>query len=350
MAWERAGLANILALCGAVSDNMGLKLPMTITSTAASKLNTKLPFSSGTLKARRHAMKLKLGLLLMAGLLVSNVNAFSQDTNFWIFVCFGQSNMEGFPGLEQQDTTNIDSRFQVFATVDFPKLGRKKGHWYPAVPPLCRPSTGLGPADYFGRTLVANLPRNIKVGVVVVAVAGCKIELFEKNHYQAYAATAPPWMKGIIKQYKGNPYQYLVDMAKRAQKDGVIKGILLHQGESNVNDQNWPNEVKGIYDNLIKDLNLNAQNVPLLAGEVVNADEDGQCASMNQIIDTLPATLPNSYVISSAGCPALAPQHLHFTPAGYRELGRRYGEKMLLILGYKTGTSWLGIAGRNRPN
>ena len=169
-----------------------------------------------------------------------------------------------------------------------------------------------------------------------MAVAGCKIELFEKTNYQAYASTAPSWMKNIIKQYDGNPYQYLVDMAKLAQKDGVIKGILLHQGESNTDDKEWPNKVKGIYDNLIKDLNLKAEEVPLLAGEVVNADQKGACASMNKIIDELPKTIPNSYVISSAGCAASPPDHLHFTPAGYRELGKRYAEKMLSLLGYKT--------------
>ena len=65
-------------------------------------------------------------------------------------------------------------------------------------------------------------------------------------------------------------------MAKLAQKDGVIKGILLHQGESNTNDKEWPNKVKGIYDNLIKDLNLKAEEVPLLAGELVNADQKGR--------------------------------------------------------------------------
>ena len=143
-------------------------------------------------------------------------------------------------------------------------------------------------------------------------------------------------MRGIIKAYDGDPYQYLVDMAKQAQKDGVIKGILFHQGESNTGDRQWPNKVKGVYDNLIKDLNLNPKEVPLLAGEVVNADEHGACASMNKIIDQLPKTIPNSYVISSAGCPARPPEYLHFTPAGYRELGRRYAEKMLSLLGFKT--------------
>ena len=280
-------------------------------------------------------MKMKLQRLLLAGLLLSTANAFSQDTNFWIFVCFGQSNMEGFPGVQQQDKTNVDSRFQLLASVDFPGMGRKKDNWYTAVPPLCRPSTGLCPVDYFGRTMVANLPKNIRVGVVVVAVGGCKIELFEEDHYQSYASNAPVWMKGMIRAYDGNPYEYLVSMAKLAQKDGVIKGILLHQGESNTGDRQWPNKVKSVYDNLIKDLNLDPKTVPLLAGEVVNADQKGQCASMNRIIDQLPNTIPNSYVISSAGCTAIPPQHLHFNPAGYRELGARYAQTMLPLLGYK---------------
>jgi hypothetical protein len=123
-------------------------------------------------------------------------------------------------------------------------ISRSKGE-PKAVPPLCRPSAGLGPADYFGRTLVSNLPPNVKVGVVNVSVAGCKIELFNKDNFQTYASTAPNWMTNIINAYSRNPYQHLVNMAKLAQKDGVIKGILLHQGESNTNDKEWPQKVKG---------------------------------------------------------------------------------------------------------
>ena len=81
-------------------------------------------------------------------------------------------------------------------------------------------------------------------------------------------------------------------------------------------------------------LALNAEDVPLLASELVNADQHGACASMNSIIDTLPATIPNSYVICSAGCPS-RPDHLHFNAAGYRELGKRYAARMLSLLGYK---------------
>jgi hypothetical protein len=279
---------------------------------------------------------MKSALLVLAAMLILNGKALAQDKNFYIFLSFGQSNMEGYPGIEEQDKGPVDGRFQVMSAVDFPNNQRENGHWYPAVPPLARPGNGIGPTDYFGRTLVARFPAGIKVGVINVAVAGCKIEMFDKDHYQAYAETAPSWMKGIIAAYGGNPYQRLVDMAKLAQKEGVIKGILLHQGESNTNDKEWPAKVKVVYDNLIKDLNLKSEDVPLLAGEVVNADQGGVCASMNTIIDDLPKTIHNTLVISSAGC-ACRPDHLHFTPAGYREFGKRYAEKMLSLLGYKNG-------------
>lgn len=141
-------------------------------------------------------------------------------------------------------------------------------------------------------------------------------------------------MKNIIKTYGGNPYQHLVDMAKLAQKDGVIKGILLHQGESNNKDKEWPNKVKGIYDGLIKDLNLKADEVPLLVGGLVPADQKGACVSMNKIIAELPKTIPTAQFVSSDGC-AGRPDRLHFTPAGYRELGTCYGWKMLSVLGGK---------------
>jgi len=122
-------------------------------------------------------------------------------------------------------------------------------------------------------------------------------------------------MTNIIKQYGDNPYDHLVALGRLAQKDGVIKGILLHQGESNNNDKQWPAKVKAVYDNLITDLNLKPESVPLLAGELVHADQKGACASMNAIIAELPKSIPNSNVISSAGCLS-RPDRLHFTAAG----------------------------------
>lgn len=274
-------------------------------------------------------------IIVAAFVLVSTcTTVVAQDPNFYIFLSFGQSNMEGYAGIEAQDTMLIDSRFKVLEAVDCPTLGREKGKWYTAVPPLCRCRTGLTPVDYFGRTMLANLPSNIKIGVINVSVGGCKIELFDRDNYQTYTATAPNWMMNALKEYDGNPYGRLVEMAKLAQKEGVIKGILLHQGESNTGDTTWPRKVNMVYTNLLKDLNLNSQKVPLLAGEVVHADQGGVCAGMNTIINTLPQTIPNAFVISSSGC-ADSQDNLHFNAEGYREFGKRYAEKMLAILGYQ---------------
>jgi lysophospholipase L1-like esterase len=74
--------------------------------------------------------------------------------------------------------------------------------------------------------------------------------------------------------------------------------------------------------------------MPLLAGEVVNADQGGVCASVNTIIAMLPQTIANSFVIPSDGCPD-GPDNLHFSAEGYRILGKRYATKMLSKIGYK---------------
>ncbi len=279
-------------------------------------------------------MKSIIRYFAFAVLFLITQKGYSQDPNFHVYLSFGQSNMEGYAKIEPQDKVGVDDRFQVLQVVNCPDLNRTKGNWYTAIPPLCRCNTGLTPVDYFGRNMVANLPKNIKVGVINVAVGGCKIELFDKDKTAEYTATAPDWMKGILKEYNDNPYARLLEMAKIAQKKGVIKGILLHQGESNTGDTLWTKKVKIVYDNLMKDLNLDPKQVPLLSGETVNEDQNGKCGSMNKIIATLPKTIPNSYVISSQGCTAES-DFLHFNAAGYRELGRRYADKMLSLLGYK---------------
>lgn len=274
--------------------------------------------------------------LLWGALALWGMGVSAQDPNFHIYLCFGQSNMEGNARIEPQDTAGVDGRFMVMAAVDCPDLNRTKGEWYRAVPPLARCHTGLTPADYFGRTLVANLPEKVRVGVINVAVGGCKIELFDEDSCQTYVAGAPEWMQNMVREYDGNPYARLVELGRKAQKDGVIKGILLHQGESNTNDSIWPQKVKKVYDRLLKDLNLESNSVPLLAGELVGKSQNGACASMNAIIATLPQVIPSAHVISSEGCEGVS-DHLHFSAQGYRKLGKRYAQKMLSLLKISAG-------------
>ena len=37
------------------------------------------------------------------------------DPNFHVYLAFGQSNMEGFPGIDPQDKSGVDPRFRMLA-------------------------------------------------------------------------------------------------------------------------------------------------------------------------------------------------------------------------------------------
>ena len=255
----------------------------------------------------------------------------SADPNFQIYLCFGQSNMEGNATPEAQDYENVSERFKMMAAVDFSNPVRKRGEWYSAIPPLCRQGTGLTPADYFGRTMVEKLPDNVKVGVINVAVGGTSIKGFMEEYVADYVAGEADWFKNYMACYDNNPFRRLVETAKRAQNYGIIRGILMHQGETDGGMGNWAQNVKKVYERLLDELDLSADNVPLLAGETVQTDQGGYCGGFNNVIATLPNVIPTAHVISSKGCPQKG-DGLHFTAEGYRTIGKRYAECMLELL------------------
>jgi len=252
------------------------------------------------------------------------------DPNFYIFLCFGQSNSQGKGKIESQDITDVPERFKMMAAVDFPSMDRKAGEWYTAVPPLCRPETGLCPGDYFGREMVENLPDSIKVGVINVSVDGCSIEMFDEDVCKTYIVGQPSYMTNAASAYDNNPFRRLVDLGKKAQQRGVIKGILMHQGETNQGEPTWGQYVHKIYTRMLNELGLVPTEVPLIAGEMLRAEYGGVCAGHITAVNHLYQSVPNVMVASSEGCPA--GDQYHFNSEGYRTLGRRYGQLMLNYL------------------
>ena len=254
------------------------------------------------------------------------------DPNFYIYLCFGQSNMEGNARWENMDN-EVDERFQMLATCNFSSPKRTLGNWYTANCPIVSPWGGLGMADYFGRTMVAALPGNVKVGVVDVAIGGIAIEGFMPDKIAGILAKAENWQAERIRAYGSDPYQRLVDMAKKAQEVGVIKGILLHQGCSNNGDPNWPNMVKKIYDNMLKDLGLSGDSVPIFVGETEYQDQGGSCYAHNTVVAKIPQVIKNGHVVKADNIPGNGQDAWHFSAAGYRMFGRRYAFEALKVMG-----------------
>ena len=273
---------------------------------------------------------------MLLGLMACLTKANAQvDPNFYIYICFGQSNMEGNAQWEAQDVGNVDERFQMLATCNFDSPKRTLGNWYKAECPIVSPVGKLGPTDYFGRTMVQELPDK-KIGVIAVAMGGSPIEMFDKDLYkQKYEDNYNEWWAQIARNYYGeNPYGRIIEMAKKAQQVGVIKGILLHQGESNNGDEKWPGMVKKIYKDMLHDLGLRANDVHIFVGETEYADQGGGCSWHNHVVAKIPEVIPTGHVVSAEGIPGNGKDPWHFSAAGYRTFGKRYAAKVLDVMNH----------------
>jgi len=290
---------------------------------------------------------------------------------FHIYLAFGQSNMVGWLGagigsfggsvshawVSEFGYDNPPDNFFVMAAANNNHLpyGRQLGGWYPAVPPLVRRTNGLSPADFFGRTIAeAVADQNIKIGIIVVAIDGVQLNMFspDLDEFKTYITSrvTQTWERNQGVAYVdvtvGHqipttdfftvdfPYKRLVDLARKAQEVGVIKGIIMHHGEFGAAPGTVYNQmVRRIYDSILADLNLAPGSIPFLAGQATGNDNP-HIASIPYAFTDIPNT---AFVISSEGVPSWDPYGgwldiIHFSLAGYEELGRRYGRKMLELL------------------
>ena len=278
-------------------------------------------------------------LLSVAALMLSLATAASaQSPKFHVFLLIGQSNMEGVP-LPQAIDNVTDPRILALAynNCTWTVPAHTYGQWYLAKPPLHSCYLGVGPGDYFAKTLLPNLPAGDSIGLVPCAIAGVDIDFFRKGIVSARRSqfTIPP------DNLDSSAYDFVLRRARMAQQRGVIDGIIFHQGESDVGSPTWLTKVKEMVTDLRTDLSL--PNLPFVAGELAY---DGCRSTHNSIIAHIPDTISNSAVVSAAldssiywssGVPGLGlyqTDHLnaHFNLEAQRELGRRYAEKMMPLL------------------
>jgi hypothetical protein len=229
---------------------------------------------------------------------------------------------------------NVDGkehpRVKMFATTSCSNLGRPTvGEMYPAVPPMFKCNAGLSPADWFGRHMADSLP-DVTIGIIPVAQGGTSIRLFDPDDYANYLRSAESWLQSGAKAYgnDGNAMGRIIEVAKKAQEKGVIKGFIFHQGETDGGMSNWEQIVKKTYEYMLKQLGLNAEETPFVAGEMVDG---GSCAGFNSRVHNLSKYIANFSYASSKGYGSKG-DGLHFTVEGYRGMGQRYAQEMLKLI------------------
>lgn len=253
------------------------------------------------------------------------------DPNFHIYIAYGQSNMGGTADAQSADKVE-NSRFKIFATQKCSGKGRNTlGEVYPAVPSLFNCGNTISVADWFGRTMADSMP-DVTIGIIPVAVGGASIKLFDQDQYQSYLSTAEDWLKNFAKEYAsdGNVTKTIIDVAKKAQEKGVIKGFIFHQGETDGGYSDWPKIVKKTRDDILKALGMSSDTVPFVAGELLRT---GCCYSDR--VSKLPISMDNTYYASSENLKGNGVDRYHFDHDSYVEFGKRYAAQMLKAVNRK---------------
>jgi uncharacterized repeat protein (TIGR02543 family) len=316
----------------------------------------------------------KLNYLFCILMLFIAVAASGQEKH--LYIAFGQSNMRGPGPIRDKDKENIPENLQVLnvMTGEYGGIRREKGQWYKAVPPLIirgnlnhytgQFTIGLSPADWFGRTMYAKKPDYVShIGIIPVGGGSLALGAYHKDWGTsryfasgsggAYRDNARPdntertegYNMYVTESGYASLYDAIISNARKAQSDGwIVKGIIVHQGESGrgLNYASWGNILKDIYDDMLSDLGLEPNSIPILCGQTFNGGSgqtDGTLASD----DAIRKFIPNAHIISSSGCAGRpVNDNTHFGSEGQELLGTRYGEKMAELV--YTGNPLPGFA------
>ncbi len=247
---------------------------------------------------------------------VLTVTAFSQKKPFDLYLLTGQSNMAGRGTVESQDTVAHPRVFSL----------NKENEWVPARDPIHfdKPVAGVGPGRSFGIEMAKANPGAI-IGLIPCAVGGSAID---------------DWRPGVyFEQTKNYPWDDMEKRLKIAMKNGRLKGIIWHQGESDSNPGNSA-EYEQKLEKLINRLRTLADDpdVPFVAGEIgrfnikTNKEQypDIHQSPAEVVMKSTKDVVnhkSNAAFVKSGGLKDRGDK-THFNSESYRILGKRYAKAM----------------------
>jgi len=234
----------------------------------------------------------------------------AEKEKFHVFLLMGQSNMSGYGAILPED------RKPVPLVVKLPTVGEMK--WQPAAHPL----HNRLPSDRFGLGLpfaVEYLTKNpgVVVGLIPLARGGAPIDSMKKG---------------------STIYADAMKKVKYAQTQGVIKGVLWHQGESDTVTRKAADSYEKKLHQLIADLRKDVGNdrLPFIVGNLAefygtdkehNApDRVKRIDAVREVLRALPQKVPFTGFVESTDCASPDKHMVHFDRKSYIILGTRYAE------------------------
>ena len=252
-----------------------------------------------------------LSILFLAIFSCSLLKFSQQKRNFHLYLFAGQSNMAGRGKITKIDTTAHPNVYVL----------TKDNKWELAVDPLHfdKPKiVGVGPGLTFGKTM-AEYKKGIKIGLIPCAAGGSPIDSWSEGGYHY--------------QTKSHPYNDALKRTKIAMKDGTLKGILWHQGESD----SKPEQLKVHQEKLIELINkfrneFKNPKLPFILGKLGDFYllKNPFAKEMNKILENIPNIVEHSSCIDVSNFTHNGDE-IHFDSESARELGRRYALAMIKL-------------------
>jgi len=236
----------------------------------------------------------------------NNVN----KENVWVFIMAGQSNMAGRGIVEPEDTVSDKRIFSI----------NKDGQIIIAKEPLhfYEPErTGLDCGLSFAKTLIKKIPDSVSLLIIPTAIGGSSIGQWFGD--------------SVFRNVK--LFSNFLAKVEIAKQNGVIKGILWHQGESDANEKNIPLHKERLHLLFSKfRMAIGNNELPVLIGELGSfSNNPADFNLINKAIHDYAAEDKNSRVISTKDLKDKG-DHLHFDSKGQRTMGNRFAEAYLKML------------------
>ena len=236
---------------------------------------------------------------------INPINIIGKE-NFHLFLLAGQSNMAGRGIVTQKDKEIFPRVFML----------SKEGKWLPAVDPIHydKKVAGVGLGRSFAKAL-AEKSGDIIVGLVPAACGGSPISSWGPGGYH--------------NQTDSYPYDDAIKRAKHAMKDGVLKGVLWHQGESDSHPERAGDYQQKLV-NLIQRFrqDLDDSTLPFIIGQMGQFPEN-TWNDFKKIVNDAQLRIsengPNIGFVPSNGL-SCKEDKVHFTAESLREFGKRYAK------------------------
>lgn len=248
------------------------------------------------LMAARTLRLFALGCILLA---VTRSLAESATEHMQLFLLIGQSNMAGRGKVEPKDELTNPRIFMM----------TKERQWVPAKDPVHfdKPTAGVGLGSEFARIITAS-DAKITVGLIPCAFGGTSLD---------------QWQVG------SKLYNETVARTLEATKNGVLTGILWHQGEADsAHDKvvTYADRFARMIGQLRSD--LHAETVPVVVGELGHFRP--MSAEFNSALPDVCRRVPRCAGVTAENLKDKG-DSLHFDAPSQRILGQRYAEAFLRL-------------------